>query len=101
MSSSNQPLPENDDTDSEMVSNSDRVRPSSPSMASSQTSFTPSMRSASPVSVLSFTSAMIRDAYRREFGRELNNSSEVYRLPADNEELRRLGEAFDIIPKVS
>lgn len=29
--------------------------------------------------------------YKEEFGRNLNNYSDVYRLPADEEELERLG----------
>jgi hypothetical protein len=34
---------------------------------------------------------MRTQAYRQEFGRGINNYSEVYRLPADEEELARLG----------
>jgi ribosomal protein L11 methylase PrmA len=43
---------------------------------------------------------MLREAYRREYGRELNNYSEIYRLPADSEELERLS-MFHIAGKVS
>ncbi len=51
-----------------------------------------SMRSASPApSVLTMTSSYQENAYRTEFGRNLNNYSDVYRLPADEEEIRRLG----------
>jgi len=48
-----------------------------------------SMRSASPVSVISIASDA--ELYRREYGRELNNYSDVYQLPADGEEFDRLG----------
>lgn len=62
------------------------------SMASSQTSydFDPSIRSASP-SVFSMTSSLRSNLYRQEYGRGLNNYSDIYRLPADDEELQRLG----------
>lgn len=64
-----------------------------PSMgASSFTSYDVSMRSGSPApSVWSMTSSMRAQAFKQEFGRGLNNYSEVYRLPADEEELDRLG----------
>lgn len=64
----------------------------------SHTSYDVSMRSASPTpSVWSMTSSMRSQAFKQEFGRELNNYSEVYRLPADDEELDRLSAqpAFD------
>lgn len=52
-----------------------------------------SVRSPSPgPSVMSMTSSIRAAAYRHEYGRGLNNYSEVYRLPADEEELDRLGE---------
>jgi hypothetical protein len=41
--------------------------------------------------VLSVTSSMREQIYKEEFGRNLNNYSDVYRLPADEEELERLG----------
>ncbi|KAH7881697.1 hypothetical protein F5I97DRAFT_1928082 [Phlebopus sp. FC_14] len=63
-----------------------------PSVASSKTSVDVSMRSASPApSVFSVTSSLRAQAYRQEYGRGLNNYSDVYRLPADDEELDRLG----------
>ncbi len=37
------------------------------------------------------TSSLRANAYKEEYGRGLNNYSEVYRLPADAEELERLG----------
>ncbi|KAI0348125.1 hypothetical protein BDW22DRAFT_1350275 [Trametopsis cervina] len=50
-----------------------------------------SIRSASPTrSVMSMTSSIRATAYRHEYGRGLNNYSEVYSLPADEEELERL-----------
>lgn len=50
------------------------------------------MRSLSPApSVYSMTNSLREQSYRVEFGRSLNNHSEVYRLPADPEELERLG----------
>ncbi|KAH6916623.1 hypothetical protein BKA70DRAFT_1250085 [Coprinopsis sp. MPI-PUGE-AT-0042] len=50
-----------------------------------------SMRSASPSgSVWSVSSSLHAAAYREEHGRHLNNYSDVYRLPADQEELDRL-----------
>jgi hypothetical protein len=62
---------------------------------SSQTSYDASMRSPSPTrSVLSMTSSMQADAFVQEYGRGYNNQTEVYRLPADDEELFRLRESF-------
>ncbi|KAL4070503.1 hypothetical protein J3A83DRAFT_4094944 [Scleroderma citrinum] len=49
------------------------------------------MRSQSPTpSVFSMTSSLRAQAYKQEYGRDLNNYSDVYRLPADEEELDRL-----------
>lgn len=62
------------------------------SVATSRTSVDLSMRSASPTpSVLSITSSLRAQAYRQEHGRGINNYSDVYHLPADDEELERLG----------
>ena len=36
------------------------------------------------------TSSLRANVVRQEYGREINNYSEVYRLPADDEELDRL-----------
>jgi len=83
--------------DSDVESESDRYTDMSldrfaPSEVSSRTSVDFSMRSASPApSVFSVTSSLRAQAYRQEYGRGLNNYSEVYRLPADDEELHRLG----------
>lgn len=65
------------------------------SSTSSATSHDVSMRSGSPApSVYSVTSSIRAASYRQEYGRGLNNHSEVYQLPADDEELDRLGTAF-------
>src|SRR6266436_7611027 len=71
------------------------------SATSSATSHDVSMRSGSPApSVYSVTSSMRAASFRQEYGRGLNNYSEVYRLPADDEELDRLGTAFvKLLPK--
>ncbi|KAF7337605.1 hypothetical protein MSAN_02233800 [Mycena sanguinolenta] len=67
----------------------------------SHTSYDVSMRSASPTpSVWSMTSAMREQAFKREFGRELNNYSEVYRLPADDEELDRLNQQHEMFIEI-
>ena len=64
--------------------------------ATSRTSVDLSMRSQSPApSVLSVTSSLRAQAYVQEYGRGLNNYSDVYRLPADDEELDRLGKFID------
>lgn len=41
---------------------------------------------------MSMSSALRQALYKQEFGRNLNNYSNVYQLPADEEELDRLGE---------
>ena len=62
------------------------------SAPTSVTSHDVSMRSGSPApSIYSVTSSIRAASYRQEYGRGLNNYSEVYRLPADDEELERLG----------
>ncbi|EIW87092.1 S-adenosyl-L-methionine-dependent methyltransferase [Coniophora puteana RWD-64-598 SS2] len=66
-----------------------------PSVASSRTSYDVSMRSASPTpSVVSVTSSFRAQAFRTEYGRGLNNYSEVYTLPADDEEIDRLNNQY-------
>ncbi|KAI0685087.1 hypothetical protein BC835DRAFT_1421619 [Cytidiella melzeri] len=60
-----------------------------------------SVRSTSPSrSVMSMTSSIRAAAYRHEFGRGLNNYSEVYRLPADEEELDRLDKQHVMLTEV-
>ncbi|TFY63310.1 hypothetical protein EVJ58_g3330 [Rhodofomes roseus] len=59
------------------------------------------MRSASPApSVYSMTSSLRAASYRREYGRGINNYSEVYRLPADDEEFERLDQQHIIFMEV-
>ena len=65
------------------------------STSTSATSHDWDMRSASPApSMYSVTSSLRAASYRHEFGRGINNYSEVYRLPADDEEFERLGSFF-------
>ncbi|RXW19328.1 hypothetical protein EST38_g6524 [Candolleomyces aberdarensis] len=72
--------------------------PASSAQQSNLSSFTsyeqnveePASRSASPSSVISITESLETRIYRYEHGRSLNNYSDVYRLPADEEELSRL-----------
>jgi hypothetical protein len=78
------------DVDSDIFSTS--------SAATSATSYNVSMRSGSPApSIYSVTSSIRAASYRHEYGRGLNNYSEVYQLPADDEELERLGNASVIL----
>ncbi|KAI0715061.1 hypothetical protein C8Q76DRAFT_729407 [Earliella scabrosa] len=61
------------------------------SVSTSATSHDWEMRSASPApSMYSVTSSLRAASYRHEYGRGINNYSEVYRLPADDEEYERL-----------
>ncbi|RDX51938.1 hypothetical protein OH76DRAFT_1481027 [Lentinus brumalis] len=82
--------------DDEMDLESDRYSVASSmhyaeSVSTSATSHDWEMRSASPApSVYSMTSSLRASSYREEFGRGINNYSEVYRLPADDEEFERL-----------
>lgn len=83
---------DNDDSDTFSVSSIPPFSPTPSVGASSHTSYDISMRSGSPApSVWSMTSSLRAQAFKQEFGRGLNNYSEVYRLPADDEELDRLG----------
>lgn len=51
-----------------------------------------STRSGSPApSMYSMTDSIRASSYRHEYGRSVNNHSDVYLLPADEEELQRLG----------
>jgi len=59
------------------------------------------MRSASPApSIYSMTSSLRAASYREEFGRGLNNYSDVYSLPADQEELTRLDHQHEMFKMV-
>ncbi|KAF7356192.1 hypothetical protein MVEN_00950500 [Mycena venus] len=64
---------------------------------SSRTSYDISMRSASPTPPVWSIRAQ---AFKQEGGRELNTCSEVYRLPADNEELDRLNKQHEMFIEV-
>jgi hypothetical protein len=80
------------DTDDSDLSSVTSPPFSSASSVSSYTSYDVSMRSASPApSVWSVTNSIRANAYKQEFGRDLNNYSEVYRLPADAEEMSEEG----------
>ena len=69
-------------------SRSSRMAPSSVTSHDADTD----MRSGSPApSVYSVTSSIRAASYRHEYGRGVNNYSDVYWLPADEEELKRLG----------
>ena len=64
------------------------------SQATSATSHDVEMRSVSPApSVYSVTSSIRAASYRHEYGRGINNYSDVYRLPADDEELEEEADA--------
>ncbi|KAI0783388.1 S-adenosyl-L-methionine-dependent methyltransferase [Abortiporus biennis] len=69
--------------------------------ASSVTSNSEMMRPASPArSLLSMTDSRLAASFRQEYGRHLNNYSEVYRLPADDEELTRLNKQHLMFQRV-
>jgi hypothetical protein len=89
------PLRMDDHLDDDSFSDVESDIFSTRSATSSATSQDVSMRSGSPApSVYSVTSSIRAASYRHEYGRGLNNYSEVYQLPADDEELDRLGTAF-------
>lgn len=64
-----------------------------PSLSSATTTSNASMGSSvsSAASVWSMTESMREQAFKQEYGRGINNYSDVYKLPADEEELERLG----------
>ncbi|KAI0257290.1 S-adenosyl-L-methionine-dependent methyltransferase [Lactifluus subvellereus] len=71
------------------------------SAPSSATSYDVSMRSGSPApSLYSVTSSIRAASYRLRYGRSLNNYSEVYQLPADDEELDRLDKQHEMFKKI-
>ena len=59
--------------------------------ASSVTDMEDYRSSSSGASVFSMSSSVRAQSFKHEYGRSLNNYSEVYQLPADDEELDRLG----------
>ncbi|KDQ63063.1 hypothetical protein JAAARDRAFT_694199 [Jaapia argillacea MUCL 33604] len=68
---------------------------------SSHTSYGSELRAPSPTpSVWSMTSSMREAIFRQEYGRNLNNYSEVYRLPADEEELDRLNKQHEMFKEM-
>ncbi|KAJ7070618.1 hypothetical protein C8F01DRAFT_1107088 [Mycena amicta] len=88
------------DSDDESIASLPPFSPP-PSTRGSETSYARSTRSGSPApSVLSVTSSIRANAFRQEYGRELNNYSQVYRLPADNEELDRLDKQHDMFIQI-
>ena len=61
------------------------------SSASSATDIQDHASISSGASVFSMSSSIRAQSFKYEYGRNLNNYSEVYQLPADGEELDRLG----------
>ncbi|KAF8220782.1 S-adenosyl-L-methionine-dependent methyltransferase [Tricholoma matsutake] len=88
------------DSDAESVVSLPPFSPA-PSVDSYTTSYDASMRSGSPApSVWSITSSILSQAVRQEFGRGVNNYSEVYGLAADDEELHRLEQQHEMFKEV-
>ncbi|KAH9081813.1 hypothetical protein EDB83DRAFT_586306 [Lactarius deliciosus] len=84
-----------------------RIRTSNPTSSlcaahpAQATSYDVSMRSGSPApSVYSVTSSIRAASYRQEYGRGLNSCSEIYQLPADDEELDRLDKQHEVFKKI-
>jgi len=89
------------DDDDDATSVASLLSPSASMAATSVTSHDWTMRSASPApSVISMTSSMREQMLRQEYGRDLNNYSDVYYLPADNDELDRLGKQYNFMTDV-
>ncbi|KAI9511740.1 S-adenosyl-L-methionine-dependent methyltransferase [Russula earlei] len=87
--------------DDDLFSEADSDIFSTRSATSSATSFDVSMRSGSPApSLYSVTSSIMAASYRHEYGRGLNNYSEVYQLPADDEELDRLDKQHTMFKRI-
>ncbi|KZP28967.1 S-adenosyl-L-methionine-dependent methyltransferase [Athelia psychrophila] len=71
------------------------------SEASSRTSVDMSERSPSPArSVVSVTGSLRAQAIREEHGRGVNNYSDVYLLPADDDEVNRLNKQHILMTKI-
>ena len=82
-----------------MYSNSDAdtanlmsFKPFSGTSASSATDIQDHASMSSGASVFSMSSSIRTHSFKHEYGRGLNNYSDVYQLPADGEELDRLGQ---------
>lgn len=85
-------------SDSDQSDYSDASMGTHRSEASSRTSADMSVRSASPArSVVSVTASLRAQAIRVEHGRGVNNYSDVYLLPADDDEVNRLSEYLALI----
>ncbi|KAF7426640.1 hypothetical protein PC9H_009009 [Pleurotus ostreatus] len=83
---------DSDDDDMRSTVSSLFSSPSDIDMSSGTSYTTDSNRSDSPApSVLSMTSSMEAATFKIEYGRAINSTSDVYGLPADDEELDRLG----------
>jgi hypothetical protein len=81
-----------DHSSSDMDTASDMsFEPFSGISASSATDIEDHASISSGASVFSMSSSVRAQSFRHEYGRGLNNYSEVYQLPADDEELERLG----------
>ncbi|KAJ8694211.1 hypothetical protein PTI98_007163 [Pleurotus ostreatus] len=82
---------DSDDDDMRSTVSSLFSSPSDIDMSSGTSYTTDSNRSDSPApSVLSMTSSMEAATFKIEYGRAINSTSDVYGLPADDEELDRL-----------
>lgn len=86
-------------SDVDMCSSSDvdtasvmSFEPFSGTSASSATDIQDHASISSGASVFSMSSSIRAQSFKHEYGRGLNNYSEVYQLPADGEELDRLGQ---------
>ncbi|KAG6810916.1 hypothetical protein H0H92_009846 [Tricholoma furcatifolium] len=85
------PFDANSDSDDDIESVASIPFSPTPSDSGSWTSYDDSMRSASPTpSLIPISSSARAQAVRQEFGRAINNYSDVYKLPADDEELQRM-----------
>jgi len=91
---------DDDDDDDDRSSTASMLGPSL-STATSVTSYDVSMHSPSPApSVISVSNSMRENLLRQEHGRSLNNYSEVYGLPADEEEWVRLEKQYLLMSKI-
>jgi hypothetical protein len=71
--------------------------PFSGTSASSATDIQDHASISSGASVFSMSSSVRAQSFKHEYGRGLNNYSEVYQLPADDEELDRLGQSRQVL----
>jgi len=73
--------------------------PFSYTSASSATDIQDHASISSGASVFSMSSSVRAQSFRLEYGRGLNNYSDVYQLPADDEELDRLGKWRQVLTR--